>query len=326
MQIDRRASATRCLSLALLALAAAVSCAAQTGPPAGVAAPEMFATVTVTDKNQTPVPNMPRGAFGAWEGKTARELTSFVSGDAPASVAILFDLSDSVRVAEAGRLKAAADALSRFTRLGSGSKEYFVYAFAEEVSTVLDGSSDPEAAAQSIRSAASALSGHHSSFWDACYLAVPKLGRGTNAKRALILVTDGEDTYSRAREDDVLRLLKESNVVVYSFDVGRPRAGEPRSEGARALEKLSKVSGGLLFRPRDAKDWDAAVEAIAAELRSQYVLGIKPAAMLAAGQCVNIKIRLTPPDGFAAGEKELVVRSREEFCTPRADVRRKKSP
>lgn len=329
MQTKRSARAARRLSLLIFMFAAAAACAAQTGglPMVAAADTEMLATVTVTGKKHALVPDLPRSAFGVWDGKTAMELTFFAAGDAPASVAVLFDLSDSVRVFEADRLKAATDSLPKLTRLDQGSNKYFVFAFTEEIATILDGSRDLEAAAQSVRAAARALSGQHSSsFWDACYLAIPKLARGPNAKRALILVTDGDDTYSRAGEDDIIRLLKENNVVVYSFDVGRPDAGEPSSAAARALEKLSKVSGGLTFRPRDAKEWDAAVESVAAELRSQYVIGFRAATPTPAGKCLNLKIRLTPPEWLAAGEKNFVVRGRENFCAPRADVRGSKSP
>lgn len=326
MKTRRLARAASRLGLLIFTFAAALSCAAQPSVHEDATPLYMFATVTVTDRNQAPVPGLPLNAFHVWERKEERQLTHFVAGDEPASVAILFDLSDSVRVAEAGRLKDAIWALSSFVREGNSSNEYFVFTFANDVSTLLDGSRDTDAAVRSIRAASGALSGRqHSSFWDACYLALPKLARGANAKRVLILVTDGEDTFSRAREDDIQKLLKETNIVVYSFDVGRPRAGEPRSEGARALERLSKVSGGLTFRPRDAKEWEAEVSAVEAELRSQYVLGFKPSMVLAAGQCLNVKIRLTSSEGLAASEKDLVVRSREQFCAPRADVGTKKS-
>jgi Ca-activated chloride channel family protein len=326
MQTDRRARATRRLSLALFVFATAAPCAAQSGGQASVAVTEMFATVTVTDKKQAPVPNLPRSAFGMWDGKTAQELTSFVGGDAPASIAILFDLSDSVRVGAANKLRDATSALPRLTQLGRGSNEYFVFAFADDVTTLLDGSGDTEAAASVVRAAARAPSGRQSSFWDACYLAIPKLARSPNAKRALILVTDGEDTYSRAREDDILRLLKENNVVAYSFNVRTLKEGDVRVEGTRTLDKLSKVSGGISFNPRDAKEWEAAVETVAAELRSQYVLGFRPTATPAAGQCLNLTISVTPPEGFAADGKSFVARGRKTFCAPRAEVRRVKSP
>jgi Ca-activated chloride channel family protein len=306
-----------CVTLfALLALCAAAPCAAQTP-----------ATVTVVNKKTgAPVTGLTREAFGLSDGKMSQELTSFVGADEPSSVAIVLDLSGSVRAGDPlKRLRDTLDALSRLIRSGHPSNEYMVITFAEEVVTVLDASRGTDAAAEALLTLPGAKPGTQSSLFDACWQTINKLAGGAHAKRSLILVTDGDDTYSRAREDDVVRQLKEMNVVIYGVNVGEDdgretASGNPLDVGTRLLEKLSKVSGGLSFNARDEKTVRRAVEQIAAELRGQYVVGFKPSAPPAPGKCLKLKTSVTPP---AADAKDLIVRTREEFCAPRADLRKK---
>ena len=300
---------TRATGAALFVLLAAATCAAQ--------AAEMLTTVTVTDRQGAAVDGLPRDAFVLSDGKTTQELTRFAGADEPASVAILFDLSGSVRSGKAlGRLNDAIEALARLARAGHAANEYSVATFSEEVTPLLEAARGPGRAEEALRAVFDAKVGKHSSLFDACWLTVPKLARGAHAKRVLILVTDGVDTYSRAREEDVTRQLKETNVVVYSVNVG-PLGRMPnvagRDEGEKVLERLSKVSGGLALTPRDAKGVGPAVERVAAELRGQYVVGFRPSAPPAPGKCLKLKTTVTPP----AGTPEFSARAREEFCAPR---------
>jgi Ca-activated chloride channel family protein len=238
-------------------------------------------------------------------------------------VAVLFDLSGSIKD-KAKKLRETVDALSQFAQQSHGSNEYSVVAFADKVLTVLDASRNPEAVAEAFRAISEAKFGRQSSFFDACWLTIPKLASGIHTKRVLILVTDGLDTYSRARESDITQQLKEHNVVVYSLNIGAASDGDVRDassldvSGAKVLEKLSKVSGGLALIPRNAKEVHAGVERIAAELRGQYVIGFRPTTPPAEGKCLKFKRCVTPPEA-----KELIARAREEFCAPRPDARKK---
>ena len=299
--------------VALCVLFAAVPCAAQ-----------MLTTVTVTEKpTNAPVTVLPRSAFGVSDGNKPQEITSFVGADEPASVAVIFDLSGSARSAGLKRLNEAIDVLPRLVRQSNASNEYTVVTFAEEVTTLLEATRGPDRAEEALRSVYDAKAGKQSSLFDACWHIIPKLARGAHAKRIMILVTDGVDTYSRAREDDVTRQLKETNVVVYSINISDKGRGDDRvgrTEGEKVLENLSKVSGGLALAPRDTKEVGAAVERIADDVRGQYVVGFRPAAPPAAGKCLKFKTSVTPPGGIMKG---VDVRAREEFCAPRPEVRKK---
>lgn len=306
---------TRVTTAALFVLLAAAACAAQ--------AAGTLTAVTVTDTQGGAVTGLPRDAFVLSDGKTTQEVTSFVGADEPASVAILFDLSGSVRTGKAlGRLNEAIEALARLVRAGHASNEYSVSTFSEDMTPLLEAERGPERAEAALRAVFDAKVGKQSSLFDACWMTLDVLARGAHAKRVLVLVTDGVDTYSRAREDDVTRRLKETNVVVYSVNVGAlgqtPNLAG-RDEGEKVLERLSKVSGGLALTPRDAKGVGPAVDRVAAALRGQYVVGFRPSAPAAPGKCLKLKTTVTPP----AGTKELSVRAREEFCAPRADLKKK---
>lgn len=306
---------SRVTSATLFVILAAAACAAQSA--------EMLTTVTVTDARGAAVTGLPRDAFLLSDGKATQEVTSFAGADGPASVAILFDLSGSVRNGKAlGRLNDAIEALSGLARAGHAENEYSVATFSEEVTPLLEAARGPGRAEEALRAVFGAQVGRQSSLFDACWLTIPRLARGAHARRVLVLVTDGVDTYSRAREDDVTRQLKETNVVVYSLNVGalgQTPAVAGRDEGEKVLERLSKVSGGLALAARDAKGAGSAVERVAAGLRGQYVVGFRPSAPPAPGKCLKLKTTVTPP----AGTPELSVRAREEFCAPRADLKKK---
>jgi Ca-activated chloride channel family protein len=320
--LTRRAIALPCLAAGL---AFALWGSARTGGGAaqGTTAQEMLLTVTVTDSKKALVPNLPREAFSVSDGRSPQETTSFVGGDAPARVGILLDASGSVKKYGARSLRPVADALARLVELGHVENEYTVVGFAEQVLTVVEGSRDRAAVTGAVAAVFAATDGGNSALYDACYTLIPKLAAGGGGKRALVIVSDGEDTYSRAREDDILRLLKEKNVVVYSLFIERDRSHGPRvsDAGQRVLERLAKESGGLSFTTRQAKELDAHAERIAAELRHQYVIGFRPAAPLAPGKCRDFKIAVAPSADAAPAGRHLTARGREEFCAP-APVRR----
>src|SRR5947208_2280802 len=108
--------------------------------------------------------------------------------------------------------------------------------------------------------------------YEACYLGVERVPRGTHPKRALLLISDGQDNNSRYTFNELRRVLKESDVVLYAIgilsngDVGSGLG----AEGQAILDELAAVSGGKAFYPRSAPEMDDIFEQIALELRHQY--------------------------------------------------------
>src|SRR6266568_1324549 len=129
--------------------------------------------------------------------------------------------------------------------------------------------------------------------------------------RALLLISDGQDNDSRYTFSEVRRLLKESDVVLYSIGIlGGSDAGSSLGmDGHGILDELSNVSGGKAFFPRTNAEMDDIFEQIALELRHQYSIGYKPTNFSKDGRWHHIKVKITPPRGLP----RLFVRSKEGY-------------
>jgi Ca-activated chloride channel family protein len=147
--------------------------------------------------------------------------------------------------------------------------------------------------------------------YDACYLGVEKVQRGSHPKRALLLISDGQDNNSRYTFNELRRLLKESDVTLYGVGIlGGSDAGSSMGmEGQGILDELANVSGGKAFFPRSAAEMDDIFEQIALELRHQYSIGYKPANFVNDGRWHKVKVKVTPPRGLP----KLFVRTKEGY-------------
>jgi Ca-activated chloride channel family protein len=147
--------------------------------------------------------------------------------------------------------------------------------------------------------------------YDACYLGVEKVQRGSHPKRALLLISDGQDNNSRYTFSELRRLLKESDVTLYGVGIlsGSDAGSSMGMDGQGILDELASVSGGKAFFPRSAAEMDDIFEQIALELRHQYSIGYKPTNFNNDGRWHKIKVKVTPPRGLP----KLFVRSKEGY-------------
>ncbi|MBD0325962.1 MAG: VWA domain-containing protein, partial [Pyrinomonadaceae bacterium] len=127
----------------------------------------------------------------------------------------------------------------------------------------------------------------------------------------LLVISDGQDNDSRYTFSEVRRLLKESDVVLYSIGIlgGNDPGSSLGLQGQGILDELSAVSGGKAFFPNSAPEMDEIFEKIALELRHQYSIGYRPNNFTNDGKWHKIKVRVTPPRGLP----RLFVRAREGY-------------
>jgi len=105
------------------------------------------------------------------------------------------------------------------------------------------------------------------SLHDALITSLDLLERETG-RRAIVVLSDGEDRYSRASAADVLDRARRSDVLIYPITIGKTRPP--------LFAELAATSGGRSFHLRDPRELTPALKAIAADLRSQYLLGYEP--------------------------------------------------
>jgi Ca-activated chloride channel homolog len=262
-------------------------------------------TVTVTDTYGRYVSGLTKNAFTLLDQKIPQEITFFSDEDSPVSVGVIFDVSGSM---SGEKIRKAREALSKFIQTSHNSDEYFLIGFNSRAQLLLDKTRDGNAVLDKLMFVETR---NNTALYDACYLGVEKVQRGAHPKRALLLISDGQDNNSRYTFNELRRLLKESDVVLYGVGIlSGSDAGSPLGmEGQGILDELANVSGGKAFFPRSAVEMDDIFEQIALELRHQYSIGYKPNNFVNDGKWHKIKVKVTPPRGLP----KLFVRSKEGY-------------
>jgi Ca-activated chloride channel family protein len=262
-------------------------------------------TVTVTDTYGRFVSGLGKSAFTVLDEKKPQEITFFSDDDAPVSVGVIFDVSGSM---SGDKVSRAREALSKFIQTSHNMDEYFLIAFNSRAQLLLDKTRDGNAVLDKLTFVQTR---NNTALYDACYLGVEKVQRGSHPKRALLLISDGQDNNSRYTYNELRRLLKESDVTLYGIGIlGGSDAGSGLGmQGQGILDELASVSGGKAFFPRSNAEMDDIFEQIALELRHQYSIGYKPANFANDGRWHKIKVRVTPPRGLP----RLFVRSKEGY-------------
>jgi Ca-activated chloride channel family protein len=268
-------------------------------------------TVTVTDTYGRYVSGLNKNAFNVFDEKQPQEITYFSDDDSPVSVGVIFDVSGSM---SGDKIKRARDALSKFIQTSHDSDEYFLIAFNSRAQLLLDKTRDGNAVLDKLTFVETK---NQTALYDACYLGVEKVQRGIHPKRALLLISDGQDNDSRYTFNELRKLLKESDVVLYGIGIlsGTDAGSSMGMEGQGVLDELAGVSGGKAFFPRSAAEMDDIFEQIALELRHQYSIGYKPGNFTNDNKWHRIKVKVTPPRGLP----RLFVRSKDGYyATPGA--------
>jgi Ca-activated chloride channel homolog len=262
-------------------------------------------TVTVTDTYGRYVSGLSQKAFTILDEKKPQEITFFSDDDSPVSVGVIFDVSGSM---SGDKIKNAREALAKFIQTSHNSDEYFLIAFNSRAQLLLDKTRDGNAVLDKLTFVQTK---NNTALYDACYLGVEKVQRGLHPKRALLLISDGQDNNSRYTFNELRRLLKESDVVLYGIGIlsGGDAGSDLGMAGQGILDELANVSGGKAFFPRSALEMDDIFEQIALELRHQYSIGYKPSEFSNDGKWRKIKVKVTPPRGLP----RLFVRSKEGY-------------
>jgi len=138
----------------------------------------------------------------------------------------------------------------------------------------------------------------YTAFLDAVYLALENVRFGLQPRKALLMITDGEDNHSRYTLNDVKEVLKESDVQLYAVDMGY-HAAKGHNPGRSLLDELTGLSGGRVVSLKSPDDLDEVCAQISRELKSQYVLGYVPSNKNPDGKWRKLRVKVNPPRGAA---------------------------
>jgi Ca-activated chloride channel family protein len=262
-------------------------------------------SVTLTDMYGRYVTGLSKDAFTVWDDKDQQEIQFFSDDDAPISMGVVFDVSGSM-----GRekLSRAREALRHFVETSHDDDEYFLIGFNSRAQLLMDRTRDSDAMLNKLTFVESK---GNTALYDACYLGVERVTRGTHQKRALLVISDGQDNNSRYTFNELRRLLKETDVLIYAIGIVERGggAGSLDAGGQAILDELASVSGGHAFFPETAAEMNEIFERIAIELRHQYSIAYRPKNFTNDGRWHKIKVKVNPPRGLP----HLFVRSKEGY-------------
>ncbi len=263
-------------------------------------------TLTVMDRYGRYVTGLPKSAFTITDNNLDQDISFFSDADTPVSVGIIFDVSGSM---SGDKIKKARKALERFVATSHPSDEYFLIAFNSRAQLLMDRTRDGDAV---LRKLTLVQPKSNTALYDAVYLGIERVTRGSHQKRALLIISDGQDNSSRYNFSEVRRLMKESDVVSYAVGIVGG-GGTLDMQGQAFLDEIASVSGGKAFYPATDVEMDEIFERIALELRHQYSIGYTPKDFQPNGKWRRVKVKVKPPRGL----QRLTVRAREGYyATP----------
>ncbi len=263
----------------------------------------VFVKVSVTDPLNRYVTGLEKEHFRVYEDKVEQDISHFSQQAAPISVGIIFDVSASMK--DNSNIRKAKNAITRFLQSGQPEDEYFLVTFNQRAN-LIHGFTDQGSTVQN--EVAFQKPGGRTALYDAVYRGLDEVQRGKNEKKALIIITDGEDNSSRYSPSEVREFAKESDVQIYGIGE-EGKLGYGRSE----IQNVVNITGGRAFFPNNFNELDYYIDLVHAELRNQYVLGYIPTNKAHDGKWRRIKIKLEAPQGLP----KLLVRAREGYYAPK---------
>lgn len=259
--------------------------------------------VSVRNGRGEVVTNLDRGAFSVYENGKRQPLSVFRRDDVPVSVGLLIDNSGSMRSIR-GTVESAALAFARASNPGD---ELFVMNFADKCELDVPFTSDREVLARGI-GRVDAVGG--TAMRDAIQEAERYMREhATRERRALVIVTDGNDNESTATLEAITRAAEQREVVVYAIGLF---AHADRTKAAHAaLDHLSERSGGFAYYPETVERVDEVALDIAHQIRNQYMLGYTPLNQALDGSYRAIQVKV-------AGRERLYPRTRAGYVALKA--------
>jgi Ca-activated chloride channel homolog len=246
--------------------------------------------ISVFDKAGRFVTGLKRDNFKIFEDGSEQKISSFSQEDVPIDMGILMDTSGSMRP-KMDRVKESALA---FVQSGNPQDEIFIIGFSDETELIQDYTSDIDEIKDALDNVAF---GGGTVAYDAVYLGVDKAHAGKKPKKALIVITDGEDRDSYYKLDELLTKVQESDVQIFCIgflnEYKKNLFHKSIPEKARdALNRISEESGGKAFFPEQIGELPNIVSEIAAELRRQYSIGFFSSNAARDGSWRRVKIEL----------------------------------
>jgi len=278
------------LSMLLAAAAAFAQSPAPHPSPVKIDIDLVVLNAAVTDRDGRPVTGLDKNQFHVWEDKVQQDIQYFSTEQIPASVGVVFDISGSM----ADKLPVAREAVAKFLSSGSPEDEYTLVKFANRPEIAQDFTSDTREVEDHIALIAGKGS---TALYDAVYLGMEELRHAHNPRKALLLITDGEDNHSRYTFQDVKRLAMESDIQLFAIGMGGltiPTMTKGHNPGNVILQELVDLTGGQAFFTTDVEKLDDICDRISESLKTEYVIGYQSTNTAKDGKWRKLHVKVEP--------------------------------
>jgi Ca-activated chloride channel family protein len=265
---------------------------------------------SILDETGRPVTGLDAAAFHVLDTGVEQKILSFNQGEMPVSIVLVIDTSRSMRKL-IGR---SAEAVMTLLKTSNPQDEYAVVEFSDRPWLASGWTHDTSQVSDCLMHAEAQ---GNTALLDAVVFAGSVARRAANARRILIVISDGIDNHSRRSVAGVKKYLLEAGVQVYAIDLlndpGLWRPTQWDADGPELLETICEAGGGRHLEVAQYTNLSKAIEEAGREIRNEYVLSYQPSALGNAGKYHRVKLNVSPPPGA----RRLSILSRHGYYEPR---------
>lgn len=271
--------------------------------------------VSVLDKEGNTIEGLTRDNFQVLEDNAVQDISLFKHEDIPLSLGLVIDTSGSMR-SKKDRVHSAA--LS-FVKESNPDDQTFVVAFDSKAWLQQDFTGSMGDLVDALENLDPRL---ETAMYDAIYLSVDHVKTGKLEQKALLVISDGEDTASSWGFNKVLEhVQKAKGVVIYAIgilDDNDSRSGSlfrksPQKKAREALTEIAETSGGQAYFPKNIDEVAEICKRVARDLRNRYSIGYDPKNTKQDGAWRKITVKLVNPPKNAVNSK---LKTREGYFAP----------
>jgi len=283
---------------------------------------EVRLPVTVTNKKEL-VAGLKRGDFAVFEDGVQQEVTFFTSDatNPPVYVGVLMDTSPST----AGKLQFSREAAKNFiftvTRLRKDKAAFMT--FDHQINLQQDFTDKLDLLDRAVDKVKK--TGSQTALYDAVWQFTDEKLRGVPGRRVIVVITDGDDTFSRAELQDAIDIAQRTETTIFVIStkggflgsVPGVEVGTVKDKGDKDITRLAEATGGEAFFSGDMTQLERSFTRISKELQGQYIITYRPANQNYDGRDRKIEVRLTDK-GL---EKKYKLRTKESYRAIRDSLR-----
>ncbi|HEV8431131.1 MAG TPA: VWA domain-containing protein [Pyrinomonadaceae bacterium] len=260
--------------------------------------------VRVIDRDNRPINNVPKGDFHIYEDGVQQTIETFTREEVPISYGLAVDTSASLRT----QIQSVIDAGKTIVNSNKPGDETFLVRFisSDKIETVQDFSDSKEALIDALENLY--VEGGQTAVIDAVYLSAEHVSEykkgdeGDRRRRALIVITDGEDRSSFYKQEQLFARLREEDVQIFVIgfvneldkEAGLIRKS-PRDKAINLINKLASETGGRAFFPESISELPGIANEIVRDMRTQYVISYNPTNKTQDGSYRAIKVSVDQP-------------------------------